>query len=55
MNDCEVWLLIYGDAGALLDGFVMPLLGWRRRWYSMTHLDAHVVRYDACRCLCGTV
>ena len=25
MNGCEVGLLIYGDAGASLDGFVMPL------------------------------
>ena len=50
-DGCEVGLLIYGDAGASLDGFVMPLLGWRRRWYSMTHLDAYVVRYDARRCL----
>ena len=44
MNGCEVGLLIYGDAGASLDGVrdasCIPLLGWRRRWYSMTHVDA---------------
>ena len=43
MNGCEVGLLIYGDAGASLDGFVMPLLGWRRRWYSMTHVDVCIM------------
>ena len=54
MNGCEVGLLIYGDAGASLDGFVTPLLGWRRRWYSMTHLGAYVVRYDAVDVCNGT-
>ena len=46
MNGCEVGLHIYGDAGASLDGFVM---------LAIFGVEAQMVQYDACRCLCGTI